>query len=111
MRRNSAVLHKRKSLIKRLEEGKIKKFWDKMNAVYDKIMLFRQFTKGAQMACKDDKKLDKFEPENDNRSWTRNLGSFTFIFVVTFMIIQIISSSIDQIGTLKSQASNFSNPS
>jgi len=73
-----------------------------MENIYDKMLLLRQFTKGAQMACKDDKKLDKFEPEHDDRTWTRNNGHIFLICIISFMIINIIASSINQIGTRKS---------
>ena len=86
-RMNSVKIYKRRAMIRRWKESKIKKIWDKIEYLYDKIMLLRQFTKGAQMACKDDKKLDKFEPENDNRSWTRNLGQYTFLVAVSIMIV------------------------
>ena len=63
------------------------------------------------MASQDDKKLEKFEPENDNRGWTRNLGHMVFVTTVSILIINVIVSSVNQIGTQKSQSSTFSSPS
>lgn len=63
------------------------------------------------MACKDDKKLDKFEPEHDDRTWTRNVGHIFLICIISFMIVNIIASSVNQIGTRKSQVTSFENPS
>jgi hypothetical protein len=48
------------------------------------------------MASQDDKKLEKFEPENDNRGWTRNLGHMVFVTTVSILIINVIVSSVNQ---------------
>jgi len=63
------------------------------------------------MASQDDTKLEKFEPENDNRGWTRNLKHIIFLTTVSALIINLIVNSVYQIGTQKSQSSTFSSPS
>lgn len=86
-------------------------YWNKIENVYEGFMQVKQFTGGAQMQSQDDKKLEKFEPENDNRGWTRNLGHFIFVATVSILIINVIVSSVNQIGTQKTQSSTFSSPS
>ena len=51
------------------------------------------------MASQDDTKLEKFEPENDNRGWTRNLKHIIFLTTVSALIINLIVNSVYQIGT------------
>lgn len=63
------------------------------------------------MASQDDTKLEKFEPENDDRGWTRNLKHIVVFTTVSVLIINLIVNSVNQIGTQKSQSSTFSNPS
>lgn len=48
-------------------------FWNNVNKYVDYALMIKQFTEGAQMSSQNEKKLEKFEPENDNRSWTRHL--------------------------------------
>ena len=63
------------------------------------------------MTSKNEKNLEKFEPENDNRSWTRHLKPIFIMCVIVAVILQIILVSVQKVGTLKSQSSEFSNPS
>lgn len=54
------------------------------------------------MQSQNEKKLEKFEPENDNRSWTRHIKHIVLALVVLVLITNIIVSSVNQIGTQKS---------
>ena len=63
------------------------------------------------MSSQDEKKLEKFEPENENRSWTRHLKPVFIATVALAVLVEIILRSVQQVGTLKSQSSEFSSPS
>ena len=63
------------------------------------------------MKSLNEKKLEVFEPENDMRHWTRHIKYFILALIFLFIILKIVFDSLDQIGTLKSQSSDFSNPS
>lgn len=75
------------------------------------VMSLNQFRLGALLKCQDEDKLDIFEPENDDRSWTRHFKVIFIGFVVISLILSIILNSVSKIGTQKSQSSEFSNPS
>ena len=49
--------------------------------------MIKQFTEGAQMSSANEKKLEKFEPENDNRSWTRHIKPIFIGFVALAVIL------------------------
>lgn len=63
------------------------------------------------MQSVDDKKLEKFEPENDDRHWTRHTKDLILGIIFLVVLVKILVDSLGQIGSLKSQSSDFSNPS
>ena len=63
------------------------------------------------MKSVNEKKLEVFEPENDNRHWTRHTKNLVLGIIFLIMIVKILVDSLGQIGSLKSQSSDFSNPS
>ena len=64
--------------------------------------MYYLFTEGPQLDCDDEKKLELFEPENDQLSWTRHLKHVILATVGISILIQIVVSSVGQLGDLKS---------
>lgn len=62
-------------------------FWNNVNRWVDYALMIKQFTEGAQMSSANEKKLEKFEPENDNRSWTRHIKPIFIGFVALAVIL------------------------
>jgi len=63
------------------------------------------------MSSQNEKKLEKFEPENENKSWKRHVKPVLIGTVALAVLIEVILRSVAQVGTLKSQSSEFSTPS
>jgi hypothetical protein len=58
-----------------------------------------KFTKGVALKGRDADILEKFEVENDQRSWTRHIQKGLLGVVGMVLLITILASNISMIGT------------
>ena len=66
--------------------------------------------KGARLDCSNEKTLEQFEKENDQRSWTRYIKEMIIYTGALYLLVELLVTSVNKVGTQKSQSSEYSRP-
>ena len=99
--------HKKKEPVKR---NCCQICFDKVWGVYVRYKQIKGYMKGARLDCSNEKTLEQFEKENDRRSWTRYIKEMIIYTGALYLLVELLVTSINKVGTQKSQSSEFSNP-